>query len=41
MIGFSFFTFDYKKEKFYDEKFAEYRVKYNVTTAQLKKDGAF
>jgi hypothetical protein len=39
MIGFSFWEFDYKAEKFYEENFAEFRVKYNVSLAQLKKDG--
>ena len=35
MIGYSFYTFDFKREKFYEEQFAEFLVKYGLKRSEF------
>jgi hypothetical protein len=37
LIGYSFFEFDIKRENFYEDGFAEHRVKYNISLTDWNK----
>ena len=41
MVGYAYWTFDFKREKFYEEEFREFRVKYGLSKQDLVKDGTF